>query len=261
MYIMKVHILGSLSGTEPFPNRHHTAWVLELDNGHLYWFDAGENCSHTAYLKGLDFFNIKALFISHPHSDHLEGLLNIFHIYRKMQYLENDLATSRTIQMFFPVENLWNIYRDLLYATGGCPPNLQLPDHLLSDGGCFENDEIKVEFLANTHIPVAPGEKLKSFSFRITAQDKVIVYSGDVGSAAEISDWSRQCDLILMESGHHHPWEVCAQWHADNCQINQIVFMHHGRDVLYWPTECKIRCRRAWGKEVIFAEDGMSFEL
>ena len=30
---MKIHILGSLSGTEPKVDRHHTSWILELDNG------------------------------------------------------------------------------------------------------------------------------------------------------------------------------------------------------------------------------------
>ena len=59
---MKIRVLGSLSGTEPFPNRNHTSWVLELDNGSVYWFDAGENCSRTAYLAAVDILNVKDIF-------------------------------------------------------------------------------------------------------------------------------------------------------------------------------------------------------
>ena len=39
---MKLHILGSCSGTEPMPGRHQTSLALET-GGSLYFLDAGEN--------------------------------------------------------------------------------------------------------------------------------------------------------------------------------------------------------------------------
>ncbi|MBE6370055.1 MAG: ribonuclease Z [Lentisphaerae bacterium] len=258
---MKIHILGSLSGTEPFKGRQHTSWVLELDNGSLYWFDAGENCSHTGYLKGLDFFNIKAIFISHPHYDHMAGLLNVFSVYNKIHYLQQDLETPRRFDVFMPVPELWQPFEKLTRTLGAWPLATEVKDHLLTDGGKFENGEVTIEFIGNKHIPVADGEPLKSFSFRISAEGKTVVYSGDIADPDEIGEWSRKCDLLLMESGHHHPWDVCQYWQENDCRIGQVIFMHHGRDVLYLPSECKVRCRRALGKEVIFAEDGMSVEL
>ena len=47
--------------------------LLEADGG-LYWFDAGEACSYTAHLMGLDLLTLRALFISHPHADHIGGM-------------------------------------------------------------------------------------------------------------------------------------------------------------------------------------------
>ena len=125
----------------------------------------------------------------------------------------------------------------------------------------IENDEIKVEFRGNNHMERTPEGLHQAFSFRITAEGKQIVASGDIDSPAEIIDWSRNCDLQLMESGHHHPWEVCEYWQKNNCNIGKILFMHHGRDVLYTPTEAKIRSERAWQKEVLFAYDGMTVNL
>ena len=55
------------------PGRHHTAWMLEA-GGRLYQFDAGECCAWTAHLMKLDILALRALFISHPHSDHNGGL-------------------------------------------------------------------------------------------------------------------------------------------------------------------------------------------
>ena len=140
--------------------------------------------------------------------------------------------------------------------------NVVRENGILWDGMILvENDEIKVEFRGNGHIAREPGEPHKSFSFRITAEGKQIVASCDIHSPAEIVDWSKNCDIHLMESGHHHPWEVCEFWRKNDCNIGKILFMHHGRDVLYKPTETKIRSERIWNKEVLFAHDGMTLEV
>lgn len=257
---MRIHILGSLSGTEPFVNRHHTSWVLELSNGHLYWFDAGENCSHSGYTKGLDFFQIKSIFISHPHYDHMGGLLNLFSVIHKMHYLEDD-KEQRSYELYLPVPELREPFENLTRILGAYPDEATINYNLLTDGGVFENDEIKIEFKGNQHIRVAEGEPHRAFSFRIMAEGKQIVYPADVDKPEEFIEWSKNCDLQFMESGHHHPWDVCQYWREQDCRIGKIIFLHHGRDVLYLPTESKIRSRRAWGSEVFFAEDGMTVEL
>ena len=156
---------------------------------------------------------------------------------------------------------LWDPFEKLTKALRAWPPATAVDNHLITDGGCFENSEIKVEFRGNEHINKTPEGVHQAFSFRITAEGKTIVASGDCKSPEEFLDWSSNCDLQLMESGHHHPWEVCQFWKDNQCNIGQVLFMHHGRDVLYWPTESKIRCRRVWGREVLFAHDGMTVEL
>lgn len=65
---MKIHFLGTCSGTDPMPDRNHASWVLEVDDK-LYFFDAGECCSRSAHLSGLDVLTMKAVFVSHPHID------------------------------------------------------------------------------------------------------------------------------------------------------------------------------------------------
>ena len=257
---MKIRILGSLSGTEPFPNRNHTSWALELDNGNIYLFDAGENCSRTAYLAQMDMLQIKSIFISHPHYDHLAGLTNVFSTMRKMRALYGDTA-PREVDVFMPVPELWGHFSGFMNCIEADPPHTEINDHLLSDGGFYKNDDIMVEFRGNEHIAKTENGDFRSFSFRITVKDKVIVYSGDVDSPDEFADWSQNCDVLLMESGHHHPQEVCRKWRQDNCNIGKIVFMHHGRDYINLPTQTAVAARREWQKEVVFAEDNMLIEL
>ena len=257
---MKIHILGALSGTEPFPNRNHTSWALELDNGNIYLFDAGENCSRTAYLSQMDLMQIKTIFISHSHYDHLAGLINVFSTILKMRALYRD-TQPRSIDIFMPEEKVWVGFNAFAESIGAYPLHTEINDHILSDGGFFKNDDIMVEFRGNEHVAKAENGDFRSFSFRITVGDKVIVYSGDVRSADEFADWSKECDVVLMESGHHHPWEVCEKWRNDNCRIGKVVFVHHGRDYINLPTQTAVATRRAWGRDVIFAEDDMIIEL
>ena len=79
---MKIHIFGCLSGTEPMPGKHHTAWALEKDDV-LYWFDAGSGCGNTAHLMGLDVRKIRRIFISHSHIEHTGGLPHLLSVVRK----------------------------------------------------------------------------------------------------------------------------------------------------------------------------------
>ena len=62
--MLTLTFLGTCSGTEPMPGRHHQSFVIEA-GGIYYWFDAGENCAHRAYTSGIDVTRVRAVFISH----------------------------------------------------------------------------------------------------------------------------------------------------------------------------------------------------
>ena len=70
--MIKIKYLGTCSGTEPMPNRHYCSLVFEI-NDKLYWFDAGENCSHRAYTMGMDVSTVRGVFISHKQYAALVG--------------------------------------------------------------------------------------------------------------------------------------------------------------------------------------------
>ena len=82
---MNIHFIGTCAGTEPMPGRKHASVVLESQD-HLYWFDAGEGCSYTGHLMGLDLLKTGKIVISHTHMDHVGGLGNLLWNIRKLTF-------------------------------------------------------------------------------------------------------------------------------------------------------------------------------
>ena len=258
---MKIHILGSCSGTEPAPGRHQTAWILETQ-GRLYQFDAGENCAWTAHNMGLDLLALRVLCISHPHFDHVGGIPHLFWTRQKIRRYYKRTAIADPLPVLTPdpeqLDRLTRVLSDLR------PDNVNLfAAQKVADGEIFSDGAIRIEARHNRHLGIPEDGDWRSFSYRITAEGKCIVTSGDIKEVAELDDWLKEgCDLLLMESGHHRPWEAAAHIRktAGN-NVRRLVFFHHGRDYLDRPEETAKLTGLAWGAPAAFADDAATFEI
>ena len=254
---MKIHTIGTCAGTEPMPTRQHACCIFEV-SGKLYCFDAGSGCSRTAWLKGLPLVDIENIFISHPHRDHIAGLPDLFWNIRKVVY-RNNLDHPGKITTYTPSPVI-DVLIDAVKAIEWSD-KIELVSVLYSDGTIFEDDNIKVEARHNLHLGVPESGNYTSYSFRITAEGKQIIYSGDVRSYNDMGDWLTECDLLMMETGHHKASEVCAGLRNDKLNVKEIMFVHSGREILNDYEGAKERAGKAWGKPVIIAEDGNTYEI
>lgn len=261
--MIKVHIFGSCSGTEPFPGRHHTAFAVEAE-GRLYWFDAGEGCSYTAHSMGLDLLSVREIFLSHPHVDHTGGLCNLLWTVRKLNTVQGRMPAGGGIEVVTPSLSVVQSALGVL-AEGEKSLRCKFPITVrqLQEGLIFDDGILSVEAIHNLHLPRGEDGSWRSFSFRIRTDGKTVLFSGDVRSVDELEGFLADgCSLFLMETGHHDPTEIAAYLTAHPAySVGKLVFLHHGRCFLNQCEEKTEEVRRQYAGDFAVAYDGMTLTL
>jgi len=258
--VVKIHFLGTCAGTEPQPGRRHSSLVLEYD-GRLFWFDAGESCAYTAHLMGLDLLNTEAVFISHPHMDHIGGLPHLIWTVKKLE-TRTKLDAVHRIELHLPAVEIWQGIEKMLFLKGRrLHDGISFTVKQIKDGVVYEQGGLKVTAFHNHHITRSEaGEPWLSFSFLIELEGKRIIYSGDFKTMADLDPLFEvgPVDLLIVETGHHTVENICAYLVNNNIKTARIGFTHHGRAILANPEQELKKAKAIFGDQVFFAEDKMT---
>jgi len=259
---MKISFLGTGSGTEPVLGYRHVSFAVE-HRGRLFIFDAGESCSYTAHLTGLDLLSTRAVFISHAHMDHIGGLPKLLWDIRKLNLVGGgpSKTAGRRIDVFAPDPRLMPAVFSMLACTeGGFSIDFELVPHPLSDGSVFEDGGFSVEALRNGHLGSLDGVWL-SYSFRASWEGGSFVYSGDMKDVSELDPLLPGASLVLVETGHHKVEDVCLHFKELPGFEGRVCFIHHGVAILNDFEGELWKARAILGTRVLFARDGGSLEL
>lgn len=254
---MKLVVLGSGSSV-PHPQRAAAAFWLESATGSIL-LDCSADAAHRMAQENLDWPNLDAIWISHLHLDHCGGLASLLF---GMKWAPPTQARKKPLRVF-GCEGI----RKLLFAINDAN-NYGLLDQpfpiAVNEIGAASEFELLDGLAAET---LSTPHTHESLALRITERNgPSIVYSSDTGPCAQISDFAREVDLLILESSfwrekptskHLELSEAMAI--ARGAQPRRLLLAH-----LYpeWDdVDLEMRARELWNGETIAASDGLRLEI
>jgi len=191
---MQVKILGSGSPL-PDPNRAGPSTLVRTIAGDLL-FDCGRGVLMRAAAAGSGAAALRALFLTHLHSDHITDLGDIFTMRWVMSLVANPLVVFGPVgsaALLLATETM--LEADIGYRLAHHDDLNWRPSAVVTEvreGVIFEHDSVKVTAALSDHAPVAP-----TIAFRIDDGEHSVVIAGDTVPCQGLDDLCAAADILV----------------------------------------------------------------
>ena len=198
-------LLGTAGGPTPKARSAAPAQAIVVGD-RIYLVDCGDGVARQLALAHLPIQQLRAVFITHQHSDHNAGYGPLFLL---------GWAANRTspIDAYGPpplvamTKSLLEAYRydiELRMADEGRPALAPLvrPHEITSAGEVFKDDRVRVTAALADHPPIR-----YAFAYRFDTPDRSIVISGDTRYSQQVIDLARGADVLVHEAVSREFWE------------------------------------------------------
>lgn len=215
---MKLTFLGTSHGV-PAADRYCSCAMLET-GGVIYLIDAGAPVADLLIRRGIPYTALRAVFTTHAHGDHTNGLLNLcdlsnwhfrdasFDVFLTEQLLANTLKTMIAIQ-----------------DSSSTLDEQRIRMHVMTAGPVYQDENISVSAVATRHME-SVGRP--SYAYIIEAEGKRLIFTGDLhsGDAADFPAVAKAepSDVIVCEMAHFS--HEVAFSHVKDCPTKQVLFNH-----------------------------------
>ena len=198
-------LLGTAGGPTPKLERAAPSQAITVGD-RVYLIDCGDGVARQLRLANLAYGQLRAVFITHQHSDHMAG-------YGPLFLLGWTSGLTSPVDAYGPPP-LGKMTRLLLdaydfdirtrMADEGLPPlePLVRAHEVSAAGEVFRDDRVKVTCAVNKHPPID-----RSFAYRFDTADRSIVISGDTAYAESVRDLARGADVLVHEALYRPYWE------------------------------------------------------
>jgi ribonuclease BN (tRNA processing enzyme) len=198
-------LLGTAGGPTPKAKAAAPAQAIVVGD-RVYLVDCGDGVARQLALARLPVRDLRAVFITHQHSDHNAGFGPLF-------LLGWAAGLARPVDAYGPpplaemTARLLEAYRfdiELRMADEGRAPLAPLirPHEITEGGAIFADDRVRVTAALNDHPPIQ-----HSFAFRFDTADRSIVISGDTRYAENVVRLARGADVLVHEIVSREFWE------------------------------------------------------
>jgi ribonuclease BN (tRNA processing enzyme) len=201
----EIYVVGSASGF-PAPGRGHSSLLLSLSDQSIL-IDAGEPCSRSLVEAGIRINTIDSILLTHGHADHTGGLPMLI----QTLWLSE---RARPLTIYLP-EELSQPLPEWLNAIYLGPDFLPFELRFVAweSERLFEVCGLRVSPRETRHLQSLSqkfgNSRFKSYSLHVEHSDFRIVFSGDLGSPADLGiQLINPVDLLVSELAHFPPSEL-----------------------------------------------------
>jgi len=217
---MKLTFLGTSHGA-PGKDRYCSAIMLEVGSD-IYLIDAGAPVTDCLIRSGKDFSNLKGVFITHPHGDHVDGLFSLLNIM-------NSRYRNTGFDLLIPSDKMISAIKDYLAVVCGAYPLVDggIRFSRPTDGTVFDNGQVKVTYFENAHM-----EKGLSFSLLVEVDGKKLAFSGDLSGDLKAGDFpvyplENKVDFTVLELAHFYIDKI--EPYLEKLKTDVLCFNHINR--------------------------------
>jgi ribonuclease BN (tRNA processing enzyme) len=251
---MEAIILGSGTGV-PYLRRGAPAVAVQAA-GRLVLLDLGSGACRALLHHGLNFNQVDIIALTHLHPDHLGDLVGFFFATRYA------LGYTRTEPFRFLVSRGFRDFYGRLQGAYGQwvepPPGLMELQELSPDGPeAVALGALTIKSAPTNHIP-------GSLAYRLEAEGRSLVYSGDTDISDSLVELARGADVLILEcanpfkvAGHLTPAEAGGL--AARAGVARLVLTH-----FYPPcdeVDVTALAAQEFSGDIIRAEDGLRISI
>ena len=198
-------LLGTAGGPTPKATRAAPAQAVVVGE-RIYLVDCGDGVARQLALAKLPLRNLRAVFITHQHSDHNAGYGPLF-LLGWAAGLLNPVDTYGAPPLKDMTAHLLDAYRfdiELRMKDEGRKPLAPLirPHEITEGGEIYKDDAVRVTGTLNDHPPIR-----HSFAYRLDTADRSIVISGDTRYSENVVKLARGADVLVHEVLSREFWD------------------------------------------------------
>ncbi|CDO35210.1 MBL fold metallo-hydrolase [Novosphingobium sp. KN65.2] len=194
----KLVLLGTKGGPRVGGKRSNPANALVVDNN-VYVIDTGMGVTSQFVKAGLNLSDIRAIFISHMHSDHELEFGNLVYNMWAAGVLRRPVDAYGPAGMEALAADYWHLNREdiriRMADEGKAHPDtlLRAHDFRQSQGTVMSADGVTVTAFTTPHPP------MENLAYRFETPYGSVVYSGDTAYNPALADFAKGADVLVHE--------------------------------------------------------------
>lgn len=212
----EILFLGTGGGPPLHAERSRPATLLIVD-GRYYLIDCGIGTMQRILQAGIDSQQIRTIFLTHLHSDHDLGLVDVL---ANDYFLLNLRGATDAVAIYGPPQTEELVDAAFRFITISVRPfsaenagayrisnhSFVSPfqSHEFSRGGVvFQDDKIRVVATENSHYALMTGlqrRTFQSYSYRVETPHGAIVFTGDTGPSEAVAQLAKGADVLVAEA-------------------------------------------------------------